>query len=351
MPIFVHRTIVAAIAALLALCSAACSSGTRPTGPSEPSVPSAAGPPASAGHSLVYADHVGMVVLVNAGLGGASPPSASTPTRVWGWTGSEWRLLDSSGPPVRNLAGVAYDRRRQVLVMHGGSYDLGRMYGETWEWSGGWRQVTASGPGVRDHTQLAYDADRGRAVLFGGGGQDPAVAFGDTWEFDGTSWTRVATDGPAARVHHAMQFDPLAHRVVLFGGVIPGGGLASDSWAWDGVRWTPLGSIAPRSHARMAFHRRLGALVVAGGEPAAGLGLLVNRGGTWMSLGTASDPGARVLPDIAYDERRDVLVLFGGAAGGSTLLDDTWEFDGMAWRRAAGSGGRGLSQMPTAFRD
>jgi len=309
------------------------------TSPSEPSPAAVTRPPASAGHSLVYADHVGMVVLVNAGLGGSAKPAASTPTRVWGWTGTEWRLLDSSGPPIRNLAGVAYDKRRQAIVMHGGTYDAGRSYGDTWEWSAGWRRVDAAGPGIRDHTQLAFDADRGRAVLFGGSGEDPNVAFGDTWEYDGASWARVAADGPPARVHHAMQYDPARHRVVLFGGTTPGGTFTSDSWAWEGGRWSPLGSTAPRSHARMAFHRRLDALVVFGGfPPGAGLDMLVNRGAAWMSLGSASEPSPRYLADAAYDERRDVLVLFGGGApAGTTLYDDTWEFDGMTWRRVGGT--------------
>jgi hypothetical protein len=64
-------------------------------------------PPASAGHSLVYASHAGMVVLVNAGMGGMSQPPATTRTRVWGWTGTAWRVLDEAGPPIRSLAGVA----------------------------------------------------------------------------------------------------------------------------------------------------------------------------------------------------------------------------------------------------
>ena len=45
-------------------------------------------------------------------------------------------------------------------------------------------------------------------------------------------------------------------------------------------------------------------------------------------------PSARYLTDVAYDLRRNVLVLFGGGARDSaTLYDDTWEFDGSSWRR------------------
>lgn len=134
---------------------------------------------------------MGRVVLVNAGLGGAVSPAPSTPTQVWEWTGADWRTLDSAGPPARNLAGVAYDTRRQVLLMHGGTYEFGMSYGETWEWSGGWRQFEGSGPGIRDHTQLAFDPERRRAVLFGGGAADGSTVYNDTWEFDGTNWRRI----------------------------------------------------------------------------------------------------------------------------------------------------------------
>jgi len=47
-----------------------------------------------------------------------------------------------------------------------------------------------------------------------------------------------------------------------------------------------------------------------------------------------TEESARYLSGVAYDERRAVLVLFGGgAADGSTLYNDTWEFDGTSWRR------------------
>ena len=316
---------------------ASCSSSERVTAPTPAPVATdpTQSPPPSAGHSLVYADHLGMVVLLNAGLGGATLPGAATPTRVWAWTGAEWRLIDSSGPPLRHLAGVTYDTRRQALVMHGGSYDLARIYGETWEWSAGWRLVSgAGGPGLRDHTQLAFDAARGRAVLFGGGGSD-LVPEGDTWELDGASWLEVARAGPPARVHHALHFDPVTREVLLHGGVGASGATLGDTWGWDGTRWTERGSGPARSHARMTFDAGLNALVLAGSlQAASGIDMLIRRGASWIFSTPGAQPPARYLTDIAYDRRRNVLVLFGGgAAGGSMLLDDTWEFDGTSWRR------------------
>jgi hypothetical protein len=334
MPALMRTLLLAAVVGY-----AACSSPQPVTAPTPTSTPVVAtdtqSPPPSAGHSLVYADHLGMVVLVNAGLGGAATPGAATPTRVWAWTGTEWRLIDSSGPPIRHLAGVTYDSRRQAVVMHGGSSDLSHIYGETWEWSAGWRLVSsAGGPGIRDHTQLAFDATRGRAVLFGGGSAD-SVLLGDTWELDGADWTEVARAGPAARAHHALHFDPVTNEVVLHGGVGAGGATLGDTWGWDGARWTPRGSGAPRTHAAMTFDAGQNALVLAGSfQAASGIDLLIRRGASWIFSTPAAQPPARYLTGVAYDRRRNLLVLFGGGAPGSgTLFNDTWEFDGTSWRR------------------
>jgi hypothetical protein len=331
-----YASLTVATTSLLAV-PCGCGSDDQPTDPPPPTVV----PSASAGHSLVYANDLQRVLLVNAGLGGMDTPPASTPTRVWAWDGQRWAVLDSAGPPVRNLAGVAYDTRRHVLVMHGGTYDLGRSYAETWEWSSasGWHRSTATGPGIRDHTQMAYDAARERMVLFGGQ-ESPDAAFGDTWEYDGARWERRATAGPPARVHHAMQYDPDAQRVVLFGGFAPNGPTFGDTWTWDGTTWTESGDPAtPHSHARMAYHRRLQRLLLAGAQGGSSptLSLLARNGTTWSPLATTGGPSARYLPDVAYDESRNVLVLFGGGnPAGTNLFADTWEFDGTTWRRAAG---------------
>ena len=55
---------------------------TPPQTPDDTPSPQGDAPPASAGHSLVYAQHAVMVVLVNAGLGGMTSPAASAPTRI-----------------------------------------------------------------------------------------------------------------------------------------------------------------------------------------------------------------------------------------------------------------------------
>jgi hypothetical protein len=87
-----------------------------------------------------------------------------------------------------------------------------------------------------------------------------------------------------------MAYDAKRGRTVLFGGGSKGGALG-DTWTFDGTRWTEL---------------------------------------------EAPGPTPRFSPAMAYDESRDVIVLFGGRRSWPDDLADTWTFDGQSWKRAAG---------------
>lgn len=320
--------------AIIVLDLAAVSCGSSPSSPGGNGQTST--PPPSVGHALVYHDTLGQVLLLNAGLGGDDDAQRiGKPTRIWGWTGTRWMLLDSLGPPVRNLAGVAYDSRRNVVVLHGGTASRDLNYGETWEWGKtGWVKRSDGGPGVRSHTQMAYDRLRGRAVLFGG--QNPAGDEfpNDTWEWDGTTWTRVASSGPPPRVHHAIVYDPGSARVVIFGGTQPNVGDLGDAWSWDGSRWSRLASAPARTHAQLGIHPTTGKPLVIGGTTPSGPAttMLMWDQNAWAAL-PVDGPSPRYLPAVAYDPIRRVLVLFGGGSvTGMNLYADTWEYDGTLWR-------------------
>jgi len=295
-------------------------------------------PPPSVGHALVYHDTLGQVLLLNAGLGTAADAQRiGRPTRIWAWTGSRWNLLDSLGPPVRNLAGVAYDSRRNVIVLHGGTASETLNYGDTWEWGRtGWvKKADGAGPGVRSHTQMAYDRARRRSVLFGGQNATGDAFPNDTWEWDGSTWTRAATSGPPPRVHHAMTYDPVAGHVIVFGGVQPNVGELGDAWSWDGTRWTPLASSTPRTHAQLSTHPTTGRPVVVGGLTPGGPAttMLMLESNAWTAV-AVDGPSPRYLPALALDPVRRILVLFaGGAVSGMAVYADTWEFDGTRWRK------------------
>jgi hypothetical protein len=292
-------------------------------------------PPPSVGHSLVYHDALASVLLVNAGLGGMDSPSSSARTVLWRWNGSGWSVLDSMGPPIRNLGGAAYDSDRGVLVLYGGSYSLDLVYDDTWEWSqrDGWRKRDVHGPGRRDHTAMVYDRRFRRVVLYGG--QETLESFpADTWTWDGTAWERVATTGPGPRFHHTLVYDHAGERTVLVGGIQPGAGARGDTWSWTGSAWRPAAApIAPRSHARLGASRD--GIILFGGMGDAPAMRLGSRDSTWVAMPSASGPSARYLTALAYDPVRDVTVLFGGGdVASDQLLADTWEHSARTgWRR------------------
>lgn len=255
----------------------------------EPADPRSPSPGPRYGHDMVLDEARGLVVLFG-GFGPDGEPRGET----WGWDGASWRLLSEEGPPPRRWPAMAYDSRREVVVLFGGRDGVGqagRSLADTWIWNGArWDASDADGPPGRDHHRMAYDRRRDRVVLFGGwdgdevvgdtwewdgavwhrmdvegpsprapfglayheadgeivlmGGQDLDRAFGDTWTWDGTAWTRLDVQGPGLRGFHAMTYDPAGRRILLYGGR-DGDRLLDDLWSWDGDSWTRLPGAGP----------------------------------------------------------------------------------------------------------
>jgi hypothetical protein len=104
--------------------------------------------------------------------------------------------------------------------------------------------------------------------------------------------------------------------------------------------WTQKQRIGPRPRFRhaMAYDFARGNVVLFGGGNDSSL-----LGDTWVWDGALwtevadTGPEARAGHAMAFDVTRQKLVLFGGIAGG-TLLGDTWEWDGAGWTQMAESG-------------
>jgi hypothetical protein len=167
-----------------------------------------------------------------------------------------------------------------------------------------WVQRTDVGsPGIRTSPALAFDSVHGVTVLFGGettnglGGRINPV---DTWEYDGTAWRQVTITGssPPGRSYQAMAFNSASDRVMLCGGQ-NSGGILKDTWFYD-------------SHG--------------------------DGTGSWTQ-GPDFDTVGRTAPAMAFDNRRNVMVLMGGmsdlSGSGSepygTLQPNTFEWNGSSW--------------------
>ena len=72
-------------------------------------------PPPLSSHVMVYHHGVGMVVMF-----GGSDPNREPSNTLWGWNGSYWQILSTDGPAPRLHTGMAYDDKRNRLVIYGG---------------------------------------------------------------------------------------------------------------------------------------------------------------------------------------------------------------------------------------
>jgi hypothetical protein len=137
---------------------------------------------------------------------------------------------------------MAFDSRRNVVVLFGGEYSIYK--DETWEYNvsaNTWAKKTVSiKPPALVRASMAFDSDRNVTVLFGG--QTGSLSLSnETWGYDGTNWTNVtASVGPSpnARYSAGMVYDPLRKKIVLSGGSGGGYGMFNDTWTYDGASWS-----------------------------------------------------------------------------------------------------------------
>ena len=256
-----------------------------------------------------------------------------------------WREASNSPPGglPREMPQLAYDPKRKRVLSFGGvvRYEHGRLEAraDISAWDGSdWQVLTPSLPGMTQEPQFAVLPDSGALLLrdihgtgptwvlrksrwlpfvlgdealpsgcfeagFVGLAGDRALAFGGSWgKVVGTThvwraggWTKLeVANGPVARAGHAMTSVAVGGRRVafLFGGRARSDAteLLDDVWLFD-EKWvrTPR----PEGHA-------------------------------W--------PTPRSGAAAAYDERRNVVVLYGGIAKKNRHLQETWEWD-LATRR------------------
>jgi len=259
-----------------------------------------------------------------------------------------WTQKQDIGPAPRRQLDMVYDVAHKTVVLFGG-FDT-EFTNDTWEWNGEtWTQVQDIGPSARSQHSMAYDSVRGRVVLFGGFGTPGS--FGDTWEWDGADWTQVADTGPQARLGHAMTFDTARNRTILFGGAATGAGTLvanttfGDTWTWDGNEWIQELDAGPRDRCfcRIAYDAKRDRVVLFGGHfftPRTGRFPLNNyMNDTWEYDGTRwthladTGPEPRSFYGLAYDGAETLL--FGGFGSGGansvTANSVTWSWDGKFW--------------------
>jgi hypothetical protein len=143
-----------------------------------------------------------------------------------------WQQL-AGGPDARDIHAMAWDRRRNVVVLFGGRANSAFFADDTWEFNcatATWSQRTpAHRPPPRWNAAMAYDESRARNVMTGGYN---GAYLNDVWEWDGVDWLQRTpeTDSPVPREDAAMTYDAARGRLQMFGG---GDGSAYRSDLWE----------------------------------------------------------------------------------------------------------------------
>lgn len=302
-------------------------------------------PPARRFHAVAHLN--GETLL----FGGIDERSNTVYGDLWSYDGLEWQQRTVTGPTPGPRQRFAYcvDNARSVLVLFGGLDAAGQVLGDTWEFDGSaWSAVaTATAPSARTGAAMAFDSGRGVAVLFGGG--DANAASDETWEFDGLTWQpSAAATPPGARQGHAMVYDPTRGVTVLFGGFDAAQStFVEDTWTFDGASWSQIVTPTTPSTAvfpAMTFFAAHDVVVMTGalGVPSQPVRTWAFDGVDWHAGPTAPPEfGGRQAHAMAYDESRDLIVVFGGARisfGGALPLDETWELSTRATFERFGAG-------------
>lgn len=292
-----------------------------------------AGPSARLGHGMAYDRDREVVVL----YGGKAADGENAET--WEWSGappdgSGWRdatPVDGSPPPTAD-AQLVFDNQRRAVVL---IVDDG-----VWIWDGSsWRLerplphlLGGQFPPLQlDVAGLAYDSDREVVVL--AGGRLDFEAQTDTWEWNGEGWTLKSQEMPNGFLGAQMVYSPRLHRTLYHDNAV--------TYGWDGTSWQQRATSSTVSGwSGMVFNEAIGRVFMFGGQGTEflqPLNLTWQLGsGTWTQLqpdAYSTEITPRQLPTLVYDRRLGSVVLHGGRAGitGDWNLHDFWRWQGGAW--------------------
>lgn len=283
---------------------------------------------------IAYNTQLGKGIL----FGGSVEISENNWTKVndtWEWDGKDWIKLDLEVSPAPRARGaMAYDSKRNVIVLFGGWNNLQKSMNDTWEWDGiTWKEVancdTCMRPPARGCHNMYYDALRESVIVYGGCNENQYF-FNDAWSWDGGTWSRVdVVESPVAS-GAPIVYDVSNQRAVGFLAWQPSG-----TWIWDKNGWSkPALTLEPplRGNSIMAHDPSTGNSLMFGGiETKDGktnyyLDTWVFNGTSWSKVDTASFPRGRWGHVIFFDTKLNKFLLFGGFDG-VTALSDLWEID------------------------
>ncbi len=318
-------------------------------------------PQPAASFSLAYDHERRRTVLVGGTLNGTSLHE------VLGWDGARWtRLADL--PVALSDHTMAYDAKRKRIVLFGGRTlplpATGGVLDETWEFDG--VQWTKAAPSVRPtprfRSSMAFDPKRGVIVMYGGTSPSDA-ALHDVWEYDGVTWLQRSINGSLTPlIHPQLAYDTASQRMAILGG---GAGLNATLYLWDGTIFSafsgtmpsatgPSGVTSQRSGAVLVEDGR-GRLMLYGGEdPDAGGDRLLTTRLTWTFDGAAwtealSPPALTGAAMVDAPDQGKVILFGGKTTTAGAPRDETWELSRNGWRRFTAGAPPAMAGAPMVY--
>ena len=185
-------------------------------------------------------------------------------------------------------------------------------------------------------------------------GSGEACDDGDRQSHDGCSssctvefpvWSELILGEYTPRIGAAAVYDPIRQKVVMFGGQLhagPAGADLNDTWEFDGNSWrqrTTDNAPEPRYRHAMAYDAARRVIVLFGGVSTRPGAIRDDTwefdGIDWRKIRIGSPPTATASPAMVYDAERQQMVLVSANLNGQF---DTWTYDGLRWTRASTSG-------------
>ena len=266
------------------------------------------------------------------------------------------------GPSGRRSHTTVYDPVSQQMIIFGGQEAVTNTnLNDVWLGTTSTTQndsffaesPSGSAPPARYGHVATYDSNSNRMTIFGGNLGASSCA-NDVWILSGANgqsgtpaWINATPSGvlPSARVSSNGVYDPNTNSLIVFGGYSCNSNYFNDVWVLSNANglagtstWTqlvPSGSApAARESSTAVYDATTNILMVyggdAGGSPFSDVWALSNANGTggtpvWTQLlPTGTAPASRTGHTAIFDSVNDRMTIFGGAGANGVTFSDAW---------------------------
>ena len=254
---------------------------------------------------------------------------------------------ENLSPGLRAHHSLIYDEATKTILLTGGSTPLNggssfKVYNDIWSFDGNKWILKGNAGDERSSMALAYDTKRKKFYSLGGYTGDVG-SRGEFRVLENNDWKILPSIPDFKAAESGLVYDSQRDRLITFGGSSARDKVNSDTWEWDGTKWNKFQGTNPegRQAFAMVYDEKRKKTILFGGMGSNGPTSLF--GDTWEFDGVqwkkVSDegPAPRSAAGFAYDSDKGLLILFGGATKDGRA-NDTWSYDGKQWKKLSVDG-------------